>query len=90
MAEEIVEEPVNKAVVDANSEVKRWVKREEDPMFQHLARAGLRGLKVLSLAECRNITNDGVAKLEELKYINKLNFLGCTKIDDAGAKFIAT
>lgn len=58
-------------------------------MFQHLARAGLRGLKVLSLAECRNITNDGVAKLEELKYINKLNFLGCTKIDDTGAKFIA-
>ena len=46
-------------------------------------------MKVLSLAECRNITNDGVAKLEELKYINKLNFLGCTKIDDTGAKFIA-
>ena len=67
----------------------RWAKREQDPMFQHLARAGLRGLKVLSLAECRNITNDGVARLEELRFITKLNFLGCTKIDDVGAKSIA-
>jgi len=55
-----------------------------------LARSGLRGLKVLSLAECRNISDEGVAKLGELKFINKLNFLGCAKIDDVGAKSIAT
>lgn len=32
-------------------------------VFKHLARGGLRGLTVLSLAECRNLSDVGLAKL---------------------------
>ena len=44
---------------------------------------------MLSVAECRNLSDVGMAKLKELKYIKKLNLLWCTKIEDEGLKSIA-
>ena len=58
----------------------------DERVFHHLSRGGLRGLQVLSLAECRNLSDQGLAKLKELKYLRKLNLLGCTKIEDEGIK----
>lgn len=62
---------------------------KQNPAFIHLSRGGLRGLQVLSVAECRNLSDVGMAKLKELKYIKKLNLLWCTKIEDEGLKSIA-
>ena len=49
-----------------------------------MSRGGLRGLKVLSLSECRNFSDIGLEKLTQLKYLQKLNLLWCTKIEDEG------
>ena len=65
------------------------IEEKQNPAFIHLSRGGLRGLKVLSVAECRNLSDIGLAKLKELKYIKKLNLLWCTKIEDDGLKSIA-
>ena len=46
-------------------------------------------MQVLSLAECRNVSDVGISKLAELKYLKKLNLLGCTKIEDEGVKMIS-
>ena len=62
---------------------------KQNPAFIHLSRGGLRGLKILSVAECRNLSDTGLAKLKELKYIKKLNLLWCTKIEDEGLKQIS-
>lgn len=58
-------------------------------VFKHLSRGGLRGLQVLSLSECRNLSDKGLADLCELKYLRKLNLLWCTKIEDEGLSTIA-
>jgi len=63
-------------------------KIEQQRVFRHLARGGLRGLKVLSLAECKNFSDLGLQKMKELKFIKSLNLLGCTRIEDAGVKHI--
>jgi hypothetical protein len=55
----------------------------------HLSRGGLRGLQVLSLAECKNFSEDGLKKLIEIKFIKKLNLLGCTKIEDESLQTIS-
>ena len=58
-------------------------------VFQHISRGGLRGLKILSLSECKNFSDVGLAKLGQLKYLQKLNLLWCTKIEDEGLSCIA-
>jgi hypothetical protein len=55
-----------------------------------LSRGGLRGLRVLSLSECRSISDGGLSKITELRYLNKLNLLGCIKLEDEGLRCIAT
>ena len=35
----------------------------KNPLFIRLSRGGLRGVQVLSLAECRNLSDAGVMKL---------------------------
>lgn len=58
-------------------------------LFQTVARSGLRGLKVLSLAECRNFSDAGIESLSQLQFLEKLNLLWCTKIEDEGLNLIA-
>lgn len=53
-----------------------------------MSRGGLRGLQVLSLSECRNVTDLGIKKVTELRYLRKLDVLGCIKIEDEGVKAI--
>ena len=43
---------------------------------------------MLSLSECRNLSDTGVAKLSQLKYLRKLDLLGCSKIEDEGLRSI--
>lgn len=54
-----------------------------------LSRSGLRGLQILSLSECRNISDGGLSKITELKYLRRLNLLGCIKLEDEGLRCIA-
>ena len=42
----------------------------------------------MSLAECRNFSDVGIFKLKELKFLKKLNLLGCTKVEDEGLRHI--
>ena len=44
---------------------------------------------MLSLAECSNISDIGIQRLSQLKYLTKLNLLGCVKIEDEGIKTLA-
>ena len=62
--------------------------KTKSEVFKHLSRGGLRGLTVLSLAECRNLSDVGLAKLNQLKYLKRLSLLWCTKIEDEGLKSI--
>ena len=49
----------------------------------------MRGLQTLSLAECRNISDAGIAKLSQIKFLQKLNLLGCAKIEDESLRSIS-
>lgn len=62
---------------------------ERKVKFQSLSRNGLRGLKKLSMQECRNITDEGITKMTELHYLRELNMLGCIKLEDEGLRAIA-
>ena len=50
---------------------------------------GAKGLQLISLAECKNLTDVGVAYLKNLKYLQKVILLGCMNVKDAGIKEIA-
>jgi len=50
---------------------------KDNKVFAHVAGGGLRGLRVLSLAECRNFSDVGIEKLKEIRFLTKLNLLGC-------------
>ena len=63
-------------------------KNNTNSAYLHLSRGGLRGLQHLSMTECRNITDTGIAKITELKYLRCLNLLGCVKIEDDSCKSI--
>ena len=51
-------------------------------------KGGARGLKRLSLAECRHITDQGVSVLRKLKQLEDLNLLGCYSVTDEGLKVL--
>ena len=65
---------------------------EDDLMFSFIDepemppdfKGGARGLKVLSLAECRNITDQGVSNLRKLTRLQDLNLLGCFAVTNEG------
>ena len=44
-------------------EITEYLKPTDQRIFQRISRGGLRGLQVLSLAECRNLSDAGIAKL---------------------------
>ena len=46
--------------------------------------SGSRGLEVISLAECRHVTDDGVIRLGKCKFLSKLCLLGCANLKDEG------
>lgn len=52
-------------------------------------KGGARGLTRLSLAECRALSNHGVAYLGKLKFLEDLNVLGCYSISDEGIELLA-
>jgi hypothetical protein len=59
------------------------------PQTQTVLRGGARGLEILSLVECRKITDQGLAYLRKLRNLKELNLLGCYSITDAGIETIA-
>ena len=68
------------------------VKKGEDvrQLMQDVSVGGARGLEVISLAECKNITDRGVSFLKQLKYLSKVILLGCMNVKDEGIKDIAS
>jgi len=53
-------------------------------------KGGGRGLKTLSIAECRKITDTGLSYLRKLKRLKYLNVLGCFSINDEGITMLTT
>lgn len=58
-------------------------------MMKEVSEGGTRGLQVISLAECKNVTDAGMIHLKNLKFLSKVILLGCMSIKDAGVKEIA-
>jgi hypothetical protein len=58
----------------------------EDSPFDEDLKGGARGIETLSLAECRMITDQGVAFLRKLKRLRHLNILGCYSVTDEGIR----
>lgn len=54
-----------------------------------IGKGGARGLEVISLAECRNISDTGVSHLKNLKYLSRVILLGCLNVKDDGVKDLA-
>jgi len=57
--------------------------------MKEISLGGTRGLEVLSLAECRNITDTGISHFKNLKYLTKICLLGCSTVKDEGVKELA-
>lgn len=47
-----------------------------------MSQGGARGLEVLSLAECKGLSDDGIVHIINLKYLSKVILLGCLNIKD--------
>ena len=58
--------------------------RFQDCSHKHILKGGARGLRKLSLGECRSLSNQGIAHLRKLKKLEELNVLGCYSISDEG------
>ena len=56
-----VQELIKRSRVD--SEIVEYVKPTQQRVFKKICNGGLRGLQILSLAECRNLSDVGLAKL---------------------------
>jgi len=54
-----------------------------------MSQGGARGLEILSLAECKGLSDDGIVHIVNLKYLSKVILLGCLNIKDQGIKEIA-
>ena len=53
-------------------------------LLANISLCGSRALEVISLAECRHITDAGVTKLVKCSLLRKLCFLGCAALKDEG------
>ena len=53
-------------------------------MIQDINMCGSRGLEIISLAECRHITDEGIIRLGKCKYLRKVCLLGCANLKDEG------
>ena len=60
-------------------------------MTAEISLGGVRSLEVLSLSECRQITDKGITRLgKTCKLLKKVCFLGCGNLKDAGIKGLIT
>jgi len=59
---------------------------EEDlrRMVNEVSICGSRGLELISLAECRHVTDEGVIRLGKCKFLRSLCLLGCANLKDEG------
>lgn len=55
-----------------------------------IRQSGTRSLEVISLSECRQITDNGISKLGKCKLLRKVCFLGCGNLKDAGVLGLAS
>ena len=56
-------------------------------MCGEISLGGIRSLEVLSLSECRQITDKGITRIGKVcKLLRKVCFLGCGNLKDAGVK----
>jgi len=54
-------------------------------MVTDISHGGIRSLEVLSLSECRQITDNGIKRVGKVcKLLRKVCFLGCGNLKDAG------
>ena len=65
-----------KLIAGSEAELRRLV--------SDMSMSGSRGLEVISLAECRHITDEGVVRLSKCKLLRKVCFLGCANLKDEG------
>lgn len=61
----------------------------ERSILTQLAQNGTRGLRVISLAECRNITDRGVQYLAKCTFLHSVCLLGCANVKDEGVISLA-
>ena len=54
-----------------------------------LSQNGCRGLRTISLAECRSITDKGVHYIAKLQYLQTVCLLGCANVKDEGVIALA-
>ena len=54
-----------------------------------LRQSGTRALEVISLSECRQITDTGIGKLSKCTMLRKISFLGCGNLKDQGVIALA-
>jgi len=58
-------------------------------LIMEIGLSGTRALEVISLSECRQITDNGIGKLYRCKLLRKISFLGCSNLKDAGVTGLA-
>ena len=51
-------------------------------LIAEISCSGTRALEVISLSECRQITDSGILKLTKCKLLRKISFLGCSNLKD--------
>jgi len=65
------------------------IKNQERHIIHEISKGGSYGLEVISFAECKNITDQGIIFLKELNYLTKVIMLGCLTIKDESVKELA-
>ena len=58
-------------------------------LVTEIGTSGTRALEVISLSECRQITDIGIGKLHKCKLLRKISLLGCSNLKDAGVISLA-
>ena len=53
-------------------------------LVTEISLSGTRSLEVISLSECRQITDNGIVRLGKCKLLRKVCFLGCANFKDTG------
>ena len=64
-------------------------KEDHEALLNEIKRGGARGLEVLSLAECKNISDSCLVHIKALRYLSKLVLLGCMNVKDDGIREVA-
>ena len=57
---------------------------EYNKLITSVTQCGSRALEVISLAECRHISDSGIKRLAKCQLLRKVCFLGCANLKDEG------